>query len=221
MKSALYLTFDDGPLPATSGVLDAMRAAQVKATFFLTAINLEANPVLQYALVRRMIDEGHVLGNHGYDHDPATRKGYLQSAPDAVRKDFTDNQEKFAALFAKKNATFPGFTCARLPGDGRFMSNYVSMITRDIKLPHVGWDFEFSVNGRMGHIRHNDWQGLKGVAGTQAGIPGPNNIVLLHDAHWSGKGGVLAELFKVLKQGADIRVMRPIPGGHTAIKYPA
>jgi peptidoglycan/xylan/chitin deacetylase (PgdA/CDA1 family) len=73
VRASVYLTFDDGPYPATAEVLDALRAGGVKATFFLCAKNLERDTELQYKLVKRMISEGHSLGNHGYDHDPMTK----------------------------------------------------------------------------------------------------------------------------------------------------
>lgn len=220
MTSICYLTFDDGPYSATASVLDILLRAQVKATFFLTAINLEKNPDLQYTLIKRMIDEGHALGNHGYDHDPASRKGYSATTPAAVKQDFIDNQEKLSNLFARKNSVFPGFNCARLPGDGRFMRNYVSMITRELKLPHIGWDFEFSTNGRMGHIRFKDWQGIKGVAGTKRELPSQNNIILMHDAHWAGKTREFTALIDLLKQNLNFRSMQSIPSGHRSIHYP-
>ena len=59
------ITFDDGPDPKwTPEVLDILKAAQVKATFFLVGVNAERYP----ALVRRIVDEGHEIGNHTYYH---------------------------------------------------------------------------------------------------------------------------------------------------------
>lgn len=59
------LTFDDGPTPErTPWVLDVLRAKGVRATFFLQADNAERYP----DLVRRIRDEGHVIGNHSYSH---------------------------------------------------------------------------------------------------------------------------------------------------------
>ena len=67
------LTFDDGPGPSTSGLLDVLRAAGVRATFFLLGRNLEeapwcGDPAKARALVLRAVREGHVLGNHTYSH---------------------------------------------------------------------------------------------------------------------------------------------------------
>ena len=59
------LTFDDGPSgPSTAQVLDILKKHGVKATFFVIGRNLKANP----ELARRIVDEGHELGNHSYSH---------------------------------------------------------------------------------------------------------------------------------------------------------
>ena len=59
------LTFDDGPTEgATERVLDALGDAGVKATFFVIGRNVERWP----DLVARMHREGHLVGNHSYDH---------------------------------------------------------------------------------------------------------------------------------------------------------
>jgi peptidoglycan/xylan/chitin deacetylase (PgdA/CDA1 family) len=59
------LTFDDGPHPdATSAILDALGELGVHAAFFVIGRHAARWP----ELVRRMADEGHVVGNHSWDH---------------------------------------------------------------------------------------------------------------------------------------------------------
>jgi len=58
------LTFDDGPSPATAGVLDVLAAEGVPATFFVLGENVERHP----QIVRRAHDEGHAVGIHGMTH---------------------------------------------------------------------------------------------------------------------------------------------------------
>ncbi len=58
------LTFDDGPGPATAGVLDLLAAEGVPATFFVLGENARRHP----AIVRRMAAEGHGVGLHGWSH---------------------------------------------------------------------------------------------------------------------------------------------------------
>ncbi len=59
------LTFDDGPDPTwTPRILDILKAANVKAAFFIVGVNAERYP----NLVRRIVAEGHEIGNHTYYH---------------------------------------------------------------------------------------------------------------------------------------------------------
>ena len=59
------ITFDDGPDPRwTPKILDILKAANVKATFFVVGVNAERYPTL----VRRIVNEGHEIGNHTYYH---------------------------------------------------------------------------------------------------------------------------------------------------------
>jgi polysaccharide deacetylase family sporulation protein PdaB len=59
------LTFDDGPRPEhVRPILDLLGRENVKATFFVVGKKVEENP----RLVRRMMKEGHEVGNHTYSH---------------------------------------------------------------------------------------------------------------------------------------------------------
>lgn len=59
------LSFDDGPDPlVTPRVLDVLAGAGAHATFFVIGRSLAAQP----ELARRMVAEGHVLGNHSWQH---------------------------------------------------------------------------------------------------------------------------------------------------------
>ena len=62
---AVYLTFDDGPIPeATPFILDTLRAYGIKATFFMVGDNVSKYP----ELYQRVRDEGHQVGNHTNNH---------------------------------------------------------------------------------------------------------------------------------------------------------
>lgn len=64
-KKELFLTFDDGPTPrVTEWVLDILSSFDAKATFFCLGKNVEQFP----EIYQRIINEGHVVGNHTYDH---------------------------------------------------------------------------------------------------------------------------------------------------------
>jgi peptidoglycan/xylan/chitin deacetylase (PgdA/CDA1 family) len=64
-KKTVYLTFDDGPTPGvTEFILDTLREHHIKATFFLIGKNVAQNP----DLFKRLITEGHRIGNHTHNH---------------------------------------------------------------------------------------------------------------------------------------------------------
>lgn len=65
MEKVLYLTFDDGPHPvATPFVLETLKKFDARATFFCIGKNAEAYP----QIYRRILLEGHRVGNHTQDH---------------------------------------------------------------------------------------------------------------------------------------------------------
>lgn len=66
----IALTFDDGPSTAwTPALLDGLKERGVKATFFLIGENADKNP----EIVKRMAEEGHLIGNHTYHHVELTK----------------------------------------------------------------------------------------------------------------------------------------------------
>ncbi len=61
----IVLTFDDGPDPVwTAKVLDILKQENVPGTFFIVGENGQANP----DLVKRIVNEGHEIGNHSFSH---------------------------------------------------------------------------------------------------------------------------------------------------------
>ena len=67
-KSGQYaLTFDDGPHPTrTALILDHLKAANARATFFIITSNVNESNI---HIIKRMLDEGHLIGSHGSAHD--------------------------------------------------------------------------------------------------------------------------------------------------------
>lgn len=64
-ENELFLTFDDGPTPEiTPWVLDTLKRYNAKATFFCVGENVLNNP----EIYRRIIDDGHAVGNHSFSH---------------------------------------------------------------------------------------------------------------------------------------------------------
>jgi peptidoglycan-N-acetylglucosamine deacetylase len=64
-SQGVVLTFDDGPTsPFTEQILDILAERNVPATFFLCGKNVERYP----EIARRIVQEGHAIGNHTYSH---------------------------------------------------------------------------------------------------------------------------------------------------------
>jgi len=64
-EKVVAITFDDGPsLQWTPKILDELKKADVKATFFMIGKHVEKYP----EIARRVAAEGHEIGNHSYDH---------------------------------------------------------------------------------------------------------------------------------------------------------
>lgn len=81
----LYLTFDDGPHPvATPFVLDALKKYDARATFFCLGKNVKDQP----GIYRRILDEGHSVGNHTQQHLNGWKTSddiYLNDVAEAAR----------------------------------------------------------------------------------------------------------------------------------------
>lgn len=75
------LTFDDGPAASTPRLLDLLHQRRARATFFLLGRQVQAHP----AITRRIAREGHVIGNHTWDHRDLTRLSRPRIRAEIVR----------------------------------------------------------------------------------------------------------------------------------------
>ena len=82
-ENAVYLTFDDGPIPeVTSWVLDLLDKHNIKATFFMVGDNIRKHP----DEFRMVVERGHRIGNHTFNHIRGfeyTAKNYLGNTEQA------------------------------------------------------------------------------------------------------------------------------------------
>lgn len=130
-EDIVYLTFDcgyeNGNLPI---ILDALKEAQIPALFFLTGHFMESEP----DLVLRMVNEGHLVGNHTYDHPNLTTV-----TKDEFISEITRAEEKFYEITGQEMAKY------LRPPEGRFNqemldwaeeSNYYTILW---SLAYVDW----------------------------------------------------------------------------------
>lgn len=81
-SGCVCLTFDDGPNPElTPRILEVLRAAGVKATFFLVGEKVEEYP----ELTRQIAQMGHEIGEHSYRHTHPWLTGPFRTAADLLR----------------------------------------------------------------------------------------------------------------------------------------
>ena len=150
------LTFDDGPNPdATPLILDALKERGVKATFFILGRHADQWP----DLVRRVADEGHAIGNHGWFH----RKLHFKS-PAYVRDDLTRGTKSIEAACGVHPKLF------RAPHG--FRSPWVNAIAGSLGQRAVGWTLG---------VRGTDRPGVEAIVGRTVNGAKPGSILLLHD----------------------------------------
>lgn len=126
-KKAVYLTFDDGPLPQTAALLDTLKRYSAHATFFVSGGSAPD-------LIGRMAREGHCVGNHTFSH----KYREIYAGEDAF---FKDAAEMDAVIRSQTGASsqflrFPG-------GSGntvsRFNPGIMTRLTRQAELRGYIW----------------------------------------------------------------------------------
>lgn len=114
-EKKLYLTFDDGPIPEiTPWILDILAQYKVKATFFCVGENITKHP----EIFQRLINEGHRIGNHTYNH----LKGW-----ETTDKAYTENVYK----------------CHKLTQSNLFRPPYVRAKKSQLKMLKNDFDFVY------------------------------------------------------------------------------
>jgi uncharacterized protein (TIRG00374 family) len=164
-RPMIAITFDDGPSPEwTPGVLDALRDAGARATFFALGRQVRAHP----DIARRIVDEGHELASHGDDHSLLVFAG-----PRAIVHQFRAAESALAdAVDGKASKLF------RAPHG--FRNPFVSAIAAQEGYRMVGWH---------GAIFDTARPGVDAIVARCRNVLRPGAILLLHDGDGSGHGG--------------------------------
>ncbi len=148
------ITFDDGPSTHTDKLLDFLKEADIKATFFVVG---ERIPHYKEQL-KREVAEGHEIGYHSYDHTIQTT---LSS--EKITKDF----KKTNAML--KELTGAEFTLWRSPGGG-----FNQRVLDAIPLPHIYWTLD---------TRDWETRNAEKVYQAIVNKSSDGCIILLHDLH--------------------------------------
>ena len=152
------LTFDDGPGPSTPAVLDALRQAKARATFFVLGRQVEAHP----DLVQRIVADGHELASHGYDHGILVFRSAAQ-----VQAQLRRTEDAIA------NAVGPGGLTRMFRAPHGFKGPATALAVRRAGYRLAGWSLGVFDSAQPGAdvIAQRAAEGL-----------GPGSILLLHDA---------------------------------------
>ena len=125
---SLYLTFDEGYENGyTAKILDVLKENNVKAAFFVTGPYLEK----ETELVKRMFDEGHVVGNHTVNHPSLPGL----SNDDEVKKEIEDLNTMCKEKYGQSMHFFR-------PPRGEY-SERTLKISRDLGYTNVFWSFAY------------------------------------------------------------------------------
>jgi peptidoglycan/xylan/chitin deacetylase (PgdA/CDA1 family) len=165
------LTFDDGPDPnVTPAVLDVLRDHELKATFFVVGRRVARNP----ETVRRIVREGHSLGNHTYNHPNMADLGAGQ-----MRNEMQSTQE---AVDRALGYSYP-MTLMRPPYGAPYLSDqHMRPLFQSVMRERRAYPVMWTVDSR-------DWE-LEGQAysiaeNVHAGTSKEGGVILLHDTHES------------------------------------
>jgi peptidoglycan-N-acetylglucosamine deacetylase len=127
--TCVHLTFDDGPGPSTAALLDVLREAGRSATFFVLGKHAIEHP----ALIRRMVEEGHQVGNHTWSH---AHDGELTD--EALREDILATDRAIRGALEHGGVAAPAVIPLRLPYGAQPGDTRLHVLER-LGRPHVGW----------------------------------------------------------------------------------
>ncbi|WHH58625.1 polysaccharide deacetylase family protein [Petroclostridium sp. X23] len=185
-RKIAYLTFDDGPTPdITPKILEILKNNQINATFFVIGSLAEKNP----DLIKKHIEEGHMIGNHTYSHKYKKIYADVSSFMKEVRQADSVLKNILGESFQTRLFRFPG---------GSFEKSKVLFREEIIKqgYGYVDWN---CLNGDAEGKKTDASRLIQRVKETSRGKD--HLVVLMHDS--AGKHSTveaLPEIIRYLKE---------------------
>ncbi|MGJ8677349.1 MAG: polysaccharide deacetylase family protein [Akkermansiaceae bacterium] len=173
----IAMTFDDGPHPQnTPRLLDMLRERNIKATFYVVGNNVKMYP----HIIRRIVAEGHEIGNHTVKHPNLSK---MSNA--AVRQELNGCRDAIVSACGVKPRTMR-------PPYGALNSSQRSWIFSEYGYPTILWD-----------VDPQDWKKPGASVVSSRIINGTRNgsIVLAHDLHKSTIDAMPRALDGLLQKG--------------------
>ncbi len=123
-QKSVYLTFDEGYENGyTATILDILKANDVKAVFFVTGHYLDSQP----GLVKRMVDEGHIVGNHTDSHPSLP-----DISDDQIKKELQIVEDKYEQVTGQKGMRY------LRPPQGEYSERTLAL-THDMGYYNIFW----------------------------------------------------------------------------------
>lgn len=157
-QMVLAMTFDDGPHPSlTPNLLDILKARNIKATFFVIGKNARTYP----HIIRRILAEGHEIGNHTYTHCSLTSR-----SDDQIRKELQQSEDALALAGCRPHFVRPPY--------GAVNSRIKNMMYSDFGYSTIMWS-----------VDPQDWRrpGVSVVTSRLVNGAHKGAILLAHDIH--------------------------------------
>lgn len=173
----IALTFDDGPHPTnTPRLLDLLKAKNVKATFYVVGTNVRRYP----EIMRRIVAEGHEIGNHTVNHPNLTKL-----SDDGVRKELRDCHQAILSATGVTPRTLR-------PPYGAITATQKSWIRKEFGYPSILWS-----------VDPEDWKkpGSSVVTSRLVSGASPGGILLVHDIHGPTIDAMPATIDQLLAKG--------------------
>jgi len=197
----VVITFDDGPLaPYTTRVLEALAAECVKVTYFLVGTMARSNP----DLVRRIYNDGHVIGTHSHRHP--FNMDQMERA--RVVSEIDGGIAAVTAALGDERALAPFF---RVPGLARSsqIENYAASQSLSVwSADEVADDWHRGITSEQIVQRAMNRIEAKGHRG----------VLLLHDIH-PATARAVPMLLKRLKDGG-YKIVQAVPSGDRPASVP-
>lgn len=174
-KAEVAITFDDGPdLVHTPRALDNLKKYGVKATFFLLGENVEKYP----DVAKRIVAEGHVVGNHSYNHPNFSKV----------------TQEEYHNQILKAGEIIKGI--------GGYFPKFIRPPYGFINEEQLKWATEQSFMTVQWSIDTLDWKGLSAEEITETVLANafPGSVILQHTAPDGMLQGSVEALDKMIPQ---------------------
>ncbi len=187
-RRLVAMTFDDGPHPVlTPQLLDILKARRIRATFYVIGRNVARYP----DIVKRMVDEGHEIGNHTWRHPVLTQLG-----SGSVLSELDRTSEAVYKAVQRIPVTMR-------PPYGALSRGQRAMISKERDMPTILWS-----------VDPEDWRrpGAQVVASRIVGGARAGSIILSHDIHAPTISAMPAALDGIIANGYRFATVSMILG---------